>query len=197
MHFAIGTGRGGEGGELQGIQTLATIAIADHGEMAFGLGGDFYMQFAQAAFFIRNGLVDEALQVLNGEGFEGEHLGSAHERAVDVEEGIVRGSPDEPQGAALQMGEQHILLGFVEAVDLIHKQDGADAVEALFFLRRVCDHADLGHVALHAAQGDEAGVRLVGDDGGQGGLAHAWGPVEDEGGEPVGHDGPAQEFAFP
>jgi hypothetical protein len=48
-------------------------------------------------------------------------LRTADEWAVDVEEGVVRGGADEAQGAALDMRQEDVLLGFVEAMDLINK----------------------------------------------------------------------------
>ncbi len=90
------------------------------------------------------------------------------------------------------MGEQSVLLGLVEAVDLVHEEDRALAVEPLLLGRLRDDLAQLGHTAEHRAEQDEARLRLVGHDVGEGRLARTGRPPEDHGREAIGTDGAAE-----
>ena len=55
------------------------------------------------------------------------------QRPVDLEGGVFRGGADEHDAAFFHKGQKRVLLGLVEAVDLIHKDDGLFAVQ-----RRLC-----------------------------------------------------------
>jgi len=92
----------------------------------------------------------------------------------------VRRRADETQRPALQMRQQHVLLRLVEAVDFIHKQDRRLVVEPQVLPRMLRLLADVRHAALHAAERDEARLRLLGDDVRQRRLPHARRPVEDQ-----------------
>src|SRR4051794_19401473 len=84
----------------------------------------------QAAFLVLQRLLHEPLEIFDAERLQREELRARDERTVDVEEGIVRGGADKAQGAALEMRQEYVLLGFVKPVDLVHEKDGALAVEA-------------------------------------------------------------------
>ena len=63
-------------------------------------------------------------QVLLGEWLQLKDLRAGDERGIDEEERVVRSRADEPDHAALHIRQQHVLLGFVEAVNLVNEQDG-------------------------------------------------------------------------
>ena len=125
------------------------------------------------------------------EQLELENLGAGDKRAVDREEGILRGRPDKTHRSPLDIGKKGILLRFVEAVDLVDKKKCASAVPRLDGGRSDC-LADVGHGSLDAAQLDEAALRPGGDEPGQACLSRAGRAVEDDRGEAVGLDGTAQ-----
>lgn len=57
------------------------------------------------------------------QGLELVDLGAAEQSGVHFEIGVFRGGADQNQIALLHRGEQHILLGLVQALDLVHKED--------------------------------------------------------------------------
>ena len=107
-------------------------------------------------------------------------------------DGVFGGGADEGDGAVFDVGEDGVLLGFVEAVDLVDEEDGALGTPG----------AGLGHDAAEVgdAGGDggellEAGVGAAGDDAGEGGLAGAGRAPEDDRGQLAGLDEAAEELA--
>ncbi|MET8772118.1 hypothetical protein [Streptomyces sp. NPDC004658] len=65
------------------------------------------------------------------EAFEDEDLGAGEEGAVEFEARVLRGGADQGDRAVLDVGEEAVLLGAVEAVDLVDEQQGALAVGAV------------------------------------------------------------------
>eukprot|EP00033_Pygsuia_biforma_P005608 GCRY01006194.1.p1 GENE.GCRY01006194.1~~GCRY01006194.1.p1 ORF type:complete len:215 (-),score=36.12 GCRY01006194.1:711-1355(-) len=53
---------------------------------------------------------------------EGNHMAARKQRIVEVEGGVFRRGTKEDDGAILHIGQKRVLLGFVEAVNLIHEQ---------------------------------------------------------------------------
>ncbi len=51
-------------------------------------------------------------------------LATREERRVDGKRGVFRGRANQGEQAAFHMGQKGVLLAFVEAVDLIDKEDG-------------------------------------------------------------------------
>ena len=102
--------------------------------------------FSESSFFIVEGAVEEGDDVGGGDGLELENLGAGDEGGVDVEVGIVGGGSDEADGAAFEMGKEGVLLGFVEAVDLVNKEDGGLVAKGLVGASGFDFCADLGDV---------------------------------------------------
>ena len=77
------------------------------------------------------------------------------------------------------MGEEGVLLGFVEAVDFVDEEDGADL--EIPILAGVSDYSfDVFFAGCDGGDFDEVGLPVGGDDAGEGGFADAgWAP-EDE-----------------
>ncbi len=102
--------------------------------------------------------MEEGDDLLFGERDEGVDAAAGEERGVDLEGGILRGGADQADGAALDVGEEGVLLGLVEAVNLVDEEDGAGAeVGGLFRLDH--DLLDLLDAAEHGGELDEAGLR--------------------------------------
>jgi hypothetical protein len=115
---------------------------------------DFDFSLPKPRSLSASGAVDEGFDVVFGEGGELEDLAAADQRGVDGEEGVFGGCADEEDQAVFHVGEQDVLLGAVEAVDLVEEEDGALAVEAEAFLGGVEDGADF-------LDADSAGVDLL------------------------------------
>ena len=129
---------------------------------------------------------DQRAQALGAEGPQPPQGGAAQQGRVHLEEGVLGGGPDEHHQPVLDGRQEHVLLGLVEAVDLVDEEHGALAVLAqppLGLGQR------LAHV-LDAGRGGREGDQVLGRGGrqqtGQGGLAGAGRPPQDGGAHPVG-----------
>src|SRR4051812_5026493 len=67
--------------------------------------------------------VEQREQMFRRKRLELKNLRARDEGAVNVEERIMRRRADEPDGAVLDIRQQNILLGFVEAVNLVDEED--------------------------------------------------------------------------
>ena len=108
--------------------------------------------------------------------------------------GVFGGGADQADGAALDVGQEGVLLRLVEAMDLVDEEDGA-RVEAGGLLRRdhhLLDLLDAGH---NGGELDEGGVGERGDDFSQSGFAGAGRTPEDHGGGIVVLDRETQRLA--
>ena len=106
------------------------------------------------------------------------------------------GGPDKSHGAAFDVWQEDVLLGFIEAVDFVDEEDGRLVAQLAPFLCLADFLADFGDVGLHAIEHFEAAVCGIGDDGSQGCFTGSWWAVEYEGGKSVSLDGAAQQGAF-
>src|SRR5947209_4990151 len=94
----------------------------------------------------------------------------------------------------LHVGQKCVLLGAVEAVDLINEKDGASAVLAGLF--RVCHHLlDLLDSGEHGGKLDELSLGHIGDDLCQRGLPCSRRPPEDDGARVVALNLQAQRLS--
>jgi len=183
-------------GDFEGGEGASGVAVGLGGPEVEGVGIDVEVEVAVAAGGVGDGALEDEFDIVDGEGFEAEEGAAADERGVDGEEGVFGGSADEGDEAALDIGEEDVLLGAGEAVNFVEEEDGAAAFvgEAAFGggddLADALD-ADAGGIFL-----DEGASGLGGDDAGEGGFAGSGRAVEEEGGERVGGEEPAEEFAW-
>ena len=186
----------GEDGELESGESFAGVPVRLFGKVAEGVVVRAHRQVSQAALLVRESAVKEGVQILGGERFELEDLRARDEGGVDVEIGVVGGRSDEAHRSALDVGKEDILLGLVEAVDLVDEENRALIAELGVGARLFDLGANLGHVGFDPVEGLKAGSRAVRDHPREGGLARARWAVEDERGEAVRFDGPAEQFAL-
>ena len=64
-------------------------------------------------------------QLVVGQRLEPPQGRAGQQRGVDLEERVLGGGPDQHQQALLHRGEEGVLLGAVEPVDLVEEEDGA------------------------------------------------------------------------
>ena len=129
------------------------------------------------------GAVEERLEILLFEGAEDVDLTAAQQRGDHLEGGVFGCGADERDDPLLDGPEQGILLGFVEAVYLVDEEEGRFLVEKALFSGRFDHFADLLDSGCNGREGEEGSVELRGDDPGEGGLADARRPPEDERGD--------------
>ena len=180
--------------DLQGVECGAGVAA--------GVGSDSF----HCGFFCRNagsaktadgiceGAVEQSDYVGFGERDEGVDAATGEERGVDLKGGILCGGADEAYGASLNIGQEGVLLGLVEAMDLVYEEDGAGAEAGEFF---GFDHDlfDLFDAAEDSGEFNEAGLGSLRDDFGEGGFADAGRTPEDHGGRVITLNGQAEWLA--
>ena len=133
--------------------------------------------------------------MFDAERFKSKNLGSRNERAVYVKERIVSGGADQPNVSGLNIGQEDVLLRLIEMMDLVNEENGllSGCVAAI---RRASNYAThFGHVAFHAADSNEFGVRHFRDDPGERGLSASWRAGEDHRRQTIGFNSASQKFA--
>src|SRR6266403_2983113 len=138
--------------------------------------------------------MEEFDDLRGGVGFEDVDLGAGEKRGDDLERGIFGGSADEENVAGLDVREEGVLLGFVEAVDFVDEDDGAKA-GAGFFSGFGHDFFYFFYAAGDSTEGNEFAFGEAGDEARESGFAAAGRSPEEHGGEVVGFDLNAEGFA--
>ena len=186
---------GGEfGGDVEGVEGVAGVAASVGGDGVEGVFISLDATGTEAIGVVGEGAMEEGDDLDFGEGDEGVDAAAGEERGVDLEGWVFGGGADEADGAAFDIGEEGVLLGLVEAVDLIDEEDGARA-EAGGFFGLDHDLLDLLDAGEDGGELDEGGSGGLGDDLGEGSFADARGAPEDHGGGVVGFDGELEGFA--
>ena len=106
----------------------------------------------------------------------------------------MRGRADEHDRAVLDVGEQHVLLGLVEAVNLVDEEDGPHAAQLVAGL--IADLADVGDIGDDARAAHEVALGGLGDDFRECGLAAAGRTEENDVREAVRLDHTTQQLAL-
>ena len=170
--------------DLQDIQHLAGIAAAVAEERVRLMDLDLALLEDHV---LGERAVQQLLQVLDLQGLEDEHLAAGQQGSDDLEGRVLRGGTDQDHGPSLHGAQEGVLLGLVEAVDLVDEKDGrTGGGEQRAALRRI-DH--IPHVLdarTHGGQGVELTVQRVSDDARERGLPHARRTPENEGRQGAG-----------
>ena len=178
---------------LQGREGGAGVAVGKAGDGPEHLGGDVDADISKAAGIVQRA-GEQLGQVLLGQALQHKHLAAGEQRAVYLKGGVLSGGADEDDAALLHKGEEGVLLGLVEAVNLVDKDDGALAVAAVV-LRLLHHRANLLDAAGDGREVDEFGPGVVGDHPGKAGFAHPRRPPEDHRGDAVALNQAAQHLA--
>ena len=112
-------------GDFEGVVGVAAVSAGvagDEVERVF-VGGEF--ERAQAAFGVRQGAVQQRGNLLLGELLEDVNAAAGEQSADDFKGRIFGSGADEADGAALDVGQECVLLSFVEAMDFVDEEDGA------------------------------------------------------------------------
>ena len=156
-----------------------------------------HVEAAQAPLLVLQRMPDDAGYLFGSQGLESEDPAPGEERGVDLKGRVFGGGADEGNGPVLNMGQNHVLLRLVKAVDFVHEEDGAPLVHPLPFLGFGHHPAQVGDTGSDRADRLKVGLGNSGDETGQGGLAAARRPPQNQGGQPVGGDGAAQHPVRP
>src|SRR5919108_2732760 len=130
----------------------------------------------KTAIFVRECAIEDRPDVLRLERLEADEERPRHERRVHLEERIFGRRADEDDHAVLDGTEKRVLLSAVEAVDLVHEQDGSSE------LARVGDHlSHIGHAGRDRGQLRDRSFGAIGDDVRDRRLPDAGGAPQDRG----------------
>ena len=89
----------------------------------------------QAPLRVGDRAPNDACDLVVGQRLEPPDAHPRQERGVDLEVGVLGRRADQGDRAVLDVGQQRVLLGLVEAVDLVEEQDGPGAVQGQPILR--------------------------------------------------------------
>ena len=172
MTRAVGHGRGRELERRERRARVAAGAVGEERErVVVGRRAAQLVALDRAA--------QQHLDVGRGQRLELVDLAARQQRAVDLEVRVLGRRPDERHEPLLDGRQQRVLLGLVEAVDLVEEEDRRLA-GGLAPVRRALEHlAHLGAAGLDRRQLLERGARGRGDEPRERRLAGARRPVED------------------
>ncbi|CAH0327009.1 hypothetical protein SRABI128_05703 [Microbacterium sp. Bi128] len=166
------------GRRLERGQRTAGVPAGEPDEVCQGLVAEFH--FAAEPAVIRCGPQEKALDVGVGERFQGQQQRAGQQRGNDGEGGVFGGRGDQDHPAVLDAGQQGVLLGLVEAVDLIQEEDGGgleQVARGQGFVHHAADVLDTGG---DGGELDELPPWALGNHMGKGGLAGTRRAPEDQ-----------------
>ena len=193
---STGPGPARKHADLQGRKRPAGVAVAHLGQELQGVVVQMDLVLAQPALLVGHGPPEQRLDVVARKRLELEDAAAADQRAVDREERVFGGRADEDHHALFHVGQQHVLLGLVEAVDFVDEQQRPLALGREPVVGRREDFAQFLHAAGDRADLLEMAAAFAGQQPGQRGLARARRTVEDHRAEPIGRQQPAEQFPF-
>ena len=124
-----------------------------------------------------------------------QHLCAAEQGGVQRKAGVFGGGADQRDGAALDIGQKAVLLGTVEAVDLVNEQQRATPLQAECALCLGKDAFEVRDPGKYRADGGVAHADAVGQQPGDAGFARARRPPQNRRGQaPRRHHAPDGAF---
>ena len=84
-----------------------------------GQSADFHVTQTAFRFFYRP--LKQFEQILPGQRAQLENLGAGNQRRIHKEEGVVSRGPNQPHDTALHIGQENILLRFIETMNLVYE----------------------------------------------------------------------------
>ena len=176
---SIVSGSCGVGRSLQSVQGYPGVAVGHVNQVLQGRRVQLQAQVSKAALRVFQRPRHDGPDLIGGEQLQGEHPGTGQQRAYYLERRVLRGRPHQGNGPAFNVGQYHVLLGLVEAMDLVHEQDGGLPVHALAFPGFGDDAAQVGHPRRDGADSLEVSLSGPRHQACQRGLAGARRPPQD------------------
>ena len=176
--MCIGCGGCELGRHFERVVGVAAVAARVAGDHLQRLVVGCKPERAQAAFLIGQRSFEQRDDLILFERLEHIDPAAGEQSRNHFEGGVLGGGADQPDGAALDVRQEGVLLGLVEAVNLVDEQDRPRVQIGGF--GRVGHHLlDLFNAAHDGRELDEAGLRGFGYDLGQSGFAHSGRAPED------------------
>ena len=187
---------GQAGGDLEGVQGPAGVAVGVVDEHVPGARVDGQPGRAESAILVLEGVPDDLAKGLLAELLQDENPGPRQQRGDDFEGGVFRRRPEEDDVALFHVRQKGRLLGLVEAVDLVDEQDHGLAEKPSLLFGPGHELLDLLDPGKNGAEELEGQVEVSGQHHAQGRLARARRTPEDDGNELVRLDELGQELAL-
>ena len=162
---------------LDEVEQKAAVAIGHRAQRGARIRGQ-----RQLAAECRLGAAEQRFEIVVAEPAQHQHLGARQQRADQLEGRVLGRGPDEDNGAVLDDRQEGVLLGAVEAVDLVDKEQGA-AADLAALARRLEHLAQVGDAGKHSRQRLEFEIGAVRQQACDRGLAAAGRPPQDHRGE--------------
>ena len=150
----------------------------------------------QPALLVGERPAHDRADLLVGQGLEPPDAHPREQRRVDLEVGVLRRRADQGDRAVLDVGQQGILLGLVEAMDLVEEQHAPGAVEVQPLLRLGDRGADVGHAGHDRGQRGEVRADLTRQQPRQARLAGPRRPPQQQRRQVAARDAPAERAAL-
>ena len=109
------------------------VTVGQGHQSSQGIGVELRPEGGQSPFPVGHRGTDDQLYLPIVQRVQREHAAPGQKGRYHLEGRILGGGADEYNGAVLHVGEHGVLLCLVEAVDLVHEQDGALGVHAQAF----------------------------------------------------------------
>ncbi len=151
----------------------------------------------QAALPVVEGPPDDRGHLVVRQRLEPPDPQARQERGVHLEVGVLGRRPDEGDRAVLDVRQERVLLGLVEAVDLVDEQHRPALLEREPLLRLGDHRADLDDARHDRGHGPELGADRVGEQAGERGLARPRRAPQQQAREVAPGDGAAERSALP
>ena len=103
----------------------AGVAARPAREFVDQLGVDARVRCCQAALGVGEGAVQDRGEVFGGERIRDDDAAARKQGGVDLERRVFGGGADQGDGAVFDGPEQCVLLGLVEAMDLVDEENGS------------------------------------------------------------------------
>jgi len=162
---------GGVVGQLERVQRDPRVAVRHRDERVLGLLRQ--PRLAGQAALVDQRAPDDRADVVLRERAQHVHARTRQQRRDHLERGVLGRGAQERDVAVLDVRQHDVLLGLVEAVDLVDEQDRALPAHLAKLLRVADDLSQLGHSTRHRGDVDELRPRLLGRYGGERGLPRA------------------------
>ena len=178
--YRCGTSRG----EFERVVGGAGVAICEGGDaeqdvVRYGDG-----VFAETVLLVGERATKEFDDLRRGERIEDVDLGAREERGDHFKGRVLSSGTDENNVARFDVREKGVLLGFIEAVNFVHKNDGAMA-GAGFLFGDGHDFFNFFDAGEDGTEGNEFGAGEAGDDACERSFTATGWPPEKHGAEIV------------
>ena len=117
------------------VQCSAGIAVGNPQKVGKRPGFKFDVHAAQAPLLIGQRVFNDCSQIRFRKHLQGNDPAAGQQRCNHLKRRIFGRGTDQGDESAFHMVQKGVLLGLVEAVDLVHEEDGAFAIELLLVPR--------------------------------------------------------------